>query len=259
MRNPIEIRKEKEDDHGRQSLSRDSSPPSIGCLATDTFTPMVPKPYRILVADDHSVVRRGIRAMLQSQPGVEVPWEASNGIEALQCIKKEKPDLVILDLTMPEMNGLEVVRSVRDESPTTDILVLTMHFSEELAREVLACGALAYVLKSDADTDLLVAVDHVRHHQPYFTSQLAISMSQNFLHGFNPDSESLIPGTPLTAREIEVIQLLADGRSNKEVASELGVSTRTVESHRNHIMRKMNFSSFSELVRFAVRNHLVEA
>ncbi len=220
---------------------------------------MSAKPYRILVADDHSVVRHGIRAMLQSQPGVQVCWEASNGVETLRCIKKEKPDLVVLDLTMPEMNGLEVVRAVRAESPSTDILVLTMHFSEELAREVLSCGALAYVLKSDADTDLLVALDHVRHHQPYFTSQLAISMTQNYLRGGNLLSQSALPGAPLTAREIEVVQRLAEGRSNKEVASDLGVSTRTVESHRNHIMRKMNFNSFSELVRFAVRNHLVDS
>ena len=205
------------------------------------------------------MVRRGIRAMLETQPGIQVSWEASNGVEALECIKKEKPDLVVLDLTMPEMNGLEVVRSIRDDSPTTDILVLTMHFSEELAREVLNCGALAYVLKSDADTDLLVAVDHVRHHQPYFTSQLTMSMSQNFIQSPNVAAESLIPGAPLTAREVEVVQLLAEGRSNKEVASQLSVSTRTVESHRNHIMRKMNFTSFSELVRFAVRNHLVDA
>jgi DNA-binding NarL/FixJ family response regulator len=220
---------------------------------------MNPKPYRILVADDHAVVRRGIRAMLQSQPGVEVCWEASNGVETLQCIKREKPDLVVLDLTMPEMNGLEVVRSVRSESPSTDILVLTMHFSEEIAREVLSCGALAYVLKSDADTDLLVAVDHVRHHQHYFTSQLSSSMTQNFLREPEGPAESLLPGTPLTPREIEVVQLLAQGRSNKEVAGDLSVSTRTVESHRNHIMRKMNFASFSDLVRFAVRNHIVDA
>jgi DNA-binding NarL/FixJ family response regulator len=197
--------------------------------------------------------------MLQTQPGVEVCWEASTGVEALQFIKKEKPDLVVLDLTMPEMNGLEVVRSVRVESPSTDILVLTMHFSEELAREVLSCGALAYVLKSDADTDLLVAVDHVRNHQPYFTSQLAMSMTQNFLYGTGVGAQSLLPGTPLTPREIEVVQLLAEGRANKEAASDLGVSTRTVESHRNHIMRKMNFGSFSELVRFAIRNHLVKS
>lgn len=237
---------------------REPYPQPMNSPSNGSSKSVLARPYRILIADDHSVVRRGIRDLLETQPGVEVAWEASNGVEALECIKKEKPDLLVLDLTMPEMNGLEVVRSVRELSPQTEILVLSMHFSEELAREVLACGALAYVLKSDADTDLLVAVDHVRHHQPYFTSQLALSMSQNFLNGSTP-TESLIPGSSLTAREIEVVQLLADGRSNKEVANTLGVSTRTIESHRNHIMRKMNFASFSDLVRFAVRNHLVEA
>lgn len=217
------------------------------------------KPYRILVADDHAVVRRGLRSLL-SQPGVEVCCEASTGVEAMEQIKKDKPDLVVLDLTMPDMNGLEVVQAVREQSPATGILVLTMHFSEELAREVLRCGALGYVLKSDADAELLAAVDHARHHQPFFTSKLAVSMVQNFVHG--PDgagsAEQGGSGSPLTPREMEVVQSLAEGKSNKQVAAALGVSTRTVESHRNHIMHKMNFASFSDLVRFAIRNNLVE-
>jgi DNA-binding NarL/FixJ family response regulator len=222
---------------------------------------MPAKPYRILVADDHPVVRRGLHALLGSQPGVEVCWEASTGVEAMEHVKNEKPDLVVLDLTMPEMNGLEVVRAVREESPSTEVLVLTMHFSEELAREVLRSGALGYVLKSDADTELLAALDHARHHQPFFTSRLAASMVQNFVQG--PEGagsgEGTLPDSPLTPREIEVVQLLAEGKSNKQVATALGVSTRTIESHRNHIMHKMNFASFSDLVRFAIRNNLVEA
>jgi DNA-binding NarL/FixJ family response regulator len=218
----------------------------------------IAKPYRVLIADDHVVVRRGVRAMLEAQPGIQVCSEASNGVETLHYIRKEKPDLLVLDLTMPEMNGLEVVRSVRQESPSTDILVLTMHFSEELARECLGFGALAYVLKSDADTDLLAAVDHIRHHQPYFTSQLAMTMTESFVRGPSGPVESLIPGTTLTPREVEVVQLLASGKSNKEVAGVLGVSTRTIESHRNHIMQKMKFTSFSDLVRFAVRPNLVD-
>lgn len=223
---------------------------------------MSAKSYRILVADDHAVVRRGLRALLGSQPGVEVCWEASTGVEAMEHVKKEKPDLLVLDLTMPEMNGLEVVRAVREESPSTEVLVLTMHFSEELAREVLRSGALAYVLKSDADAELLAAVDHVRHHQPFFTSRLAMTMVHNFVHGSADGSsdsgaQGALPGSPLTPREIEVVQLLAEGKSNKEVAVALAVSTRTVESHRNHIMHKMNFANFSELIRFAVRNNLV--
>src|ERR1700691_2049173 len=150
---------------------------------------MPSKPYRVVIADDHPIVRRGIRTMLQSQPGIEVCDEASNGIEALHLIRALKPDLLVLDLTMPEMDGLSVVSKARQESPATDILVLTMHFSEDLAREVLKCGALAYVLKSDADTDLLVAVDHIRNHEPYFTSQLSVSMAQNFIRDPSRTSE----------------------------------------------------------------------
>jgi DNA-binding NarL/FixJ family response regulator len=160
------------------------------------------------------------------------------------------------------MNGLEVVRVIRDESPSTDVLVLTMHFSEDLARETLRCGALGYVLKSDADTELLAALDHVRHHQSFFTNRLKISMAQNYVHRLDDPGDSGAGGvplnSPLTPREIEVVKLLAQGKSNKEVASALGVSTRTAECHRSHIMRKMNFASFSELIRFALRTSLVE-
>jgi DNA-binding NarL/FixJ family response regulator len=227
-------------------------------------SPMPAKSYRVLVADDHAVVRHGLRMLLESQPGIQVCWEASTGLEAMDYVKKERPDLLVLDLTMPEMNGLDVMRAVREESPSTDVLILTMHFSEELAREVLRCGALGYVLKSDADTELLAAVDHVRHHQPFFTNRLAISMAQNYVRkpgdlAGGAGEDGVIPNSPLTPREVEVVQLLAGGKSNKEVASKLGVSTRTVESHRNHIMHKMSFGSFSELVRFAIRNNLVEA
>jgi DNA-binding NarL/FixJ family response regulator len=219
-----------------------------------------PKPYRILVADDHAVVRRGLRSLLETQPGIEVCCEASTGPETLELVRTAKPDMVVLDLTMPDMNGLDVTRTVREESPSTAVLVLTMHFSEELAREVLRAGALAYVLKSDADSELLTAIDHVRHNQPFFTSALAASMAHTFVHGpaDAASGDKPLPGSPLTNREVEVIQLLAEGKSNKEAAVELGVSTRTVESHRTHIMHKMNFRSFSELVRFAVRNNLVD-
>jgi two-component system response regulator NreC len=218
--------------------------------------------YRVLVADDHGVVRHGLRVLLESQPGIQVCGEARTGVEAMDYVKKEKPDLLVLDLTMPDMNGLEVMRVVRKESPATDVLVLTMHFSEELAREVLRCGALGYVLKSDAHTQLLAAVDNVRHGQPFFTNRLQISMAQNYLRApgntVESDTDIVLPSSSLTPREIEVVRLLADGRSNKEVASTLGVSTRTIESHRNHIMNKMNFASFSELIRFAVRSNIVE-
>lgn len=216
------------------------------------------KPYRILVADDHAVVRTGLRALMASQLGIEVCCEASTGLETMAQVRKAKPDLVVLDLTMPEMNGLDVTRAIREEFPETDVLILSMHFSEELAREVFRAGALGYVLKSDAESDLLSAIDHVRHRQPFFTSQLAAWMMQSFVQN-NKEGDFIGDGDlPLTPREIEVVQLLAEGKSNKAVAAALNVSTRTVESHRNHIMRKMNFASFSELVKFAVRHNLVE-
>ncbi len=215
------------------------------------------RPYRVLVADDHAVVRRGLRNLLESQPGLEVAWEASNGAEAIQMVKVGRPDLVILDLTMPEIGGLDVLSAGKQESPSTEFVVLSMHFSDELAREVLRCGAIGYVLKSDADSELLAAVDHARHHQPFFTTSLAVSMARNFVDGRNP--ATLGDELRLTQREQEVVQLLASGKSNKEAAADLGVSPRTIESHRSRIMRRLNFRSFSDLVRFAVRERLVEA
>jgi len=217
------------------------------------------KPYRVLVVDDHDVVRRGVRALLEGQPGVEIYSEAATGTEAVEHVKRGKPDLVILDLTMPEMNGLEAARVIREASPQTDVLVLSMHFSEEIAREVLRVGARGYVLKSDANTELLAAVQRLRQGKSFFTSRLTASMADLFVHGVSSSTaEGQIPGLPLTQRELEIVRLLAEGKSNKEAAASIGVSTRTVESHRNHIMRKMKFASFSDLIRFALRNNLVE-
>jgi DNA-binding NarL/FixJ family response regulator len=217
------------------------------------------KNYRVLVADDHDVVRRGVRALLESQPGVEVCCEAATGVEAVEHVKKAKPDLVVLDLTMPEMNGLEAARVIRETSPETEVLILSMHFSEEIAREVLRVGARGYLLKTDANTELIAAVQRMRMGKTFFTSRLTASMADSFIHGSSdPNSMSPVPGSPLSPREVEIVQSLAEGKSNKETAAALGVSTRTIESHRNHIMRKMSFSSFSDLIRFAVRNNLVE-
>ncbi len=219
------------------------------------------KSYRVLVADDHALVRRGVRVLLESQAGIEVCCEAANGVEAIEHVKKAKPDLVVLDLTMPKANGLEVARAIRKESPSTEVLILTMHFSTDVAREVLRCGARGYVLKSDDDEELMTAVRHVQQGKPFFTGQLTEAMLDGFVcDDANSDAnrEGPLSGSPLTAREVEVVRLLATGKSNKQVAAALGVSTRTAESHRAHFMHKMKFTSFSELIRFAVRNNLVE-
>ena len=206
-------------------------------------------------------MRRGIRALLETEPGVEVCHEAADGLEALEYVKKHKPDMVLLDLTMPEMNGLEAVREIRELSPDTNVLILTMHFSEDVAREAFRSGAHGYVLKSDADLDLLNAVRQVQQRRPFFTGKLAVSLVDNFIQNPSegePTAEHPLPGTPLTAREVEILQMLATGMSNKQIAPAIGLSIRTVESHRNHIMHKMKFESFSDLMRFAIRNHLVE-
>jgi DNA-binding NarL/FixJ family response regulator len=216
------------------------------------------KGYRVLIADDHPVVRQGLRRLLEPQPGVEVCCEATTGTEALDLVKKGKPDLVVLDLTMPELNGLEAAREIHEVSPQTKILILSIHFSKEIAQEALRSGARLYILKSDADSDLVSAIEHLRQGKPLFTSRLAASMADSFLHGRTAE-ETALPKVPLTNREVEIVQLLSEGKSNKEVASMLGVSTRTVESHRNHIMHKMSFESFSDLVHFAIRNSLIEA
>ena len=210
------------------------------------------------MVDDHAIVRRGLRSLIESQPGLEVCAEAANGLEAMQHVIKDRPDLVVLDLTMPDKNGLEVTRLIREESPSTSVLVLTMHFSEEVAREVLRCGARGYILKSDADAELLTAISHIRKKKPFFTGKLATTMAESFARG-TPESDEPWGSdeAPLSAREMEVVQLLANGKSNKEAAALMGLSTRTVESHRSHIMRKMEFHSFSDLIRFAIRNDLI--
>ena len=217
------------------------------------------KSYRVLVADDHAVVRSGLKQLLEEQPGVEVCCEATTGVEAVENVKKTKPDMILLDLTMPDMNGLDAARQIREISPNTDILVLSMHYTEEIAREVLRSGARGYMLKSDANTELVTAINRVRRGEQYFTGCLASTMAESFAQTKAEGSDdSVIAGTSLTPREAEIIQLLAQGKSNKEAAAVLGVSTRTVESHRNHIMHKMEFESFSDMVRFAIRKNLVE-
>ena len=212
-------------------------------------------PLRILVADDHSVVRTGLRTLLESEEGWEVCAEASNGREAVEKARKLKPDVAVLDIGMPLVNGIEATRQMKKISPETEILILTMHDSESLIEEVLGAGARGYILKDDADLNLIRAVDVVRQHKPYLSSRVSEAVSKTALP---PEVETGLDRRRLTPREREILQLLAEGKSNKEIASFLDISVKTAETHRANIMLKLNFHSITELVRYAVRNNIIQ-
>ena len=222
--------------------------------------------YRILLADDHAIVRRGVRALLESQTGIEVCAEASDGYQAVELSRNQKPDLVILDLTMSPMDGLEASTMIRMECPETQVLILTMHFSDDMARKALLSGSLGYVLKTDFDEDLIVAVNEMRHLRTFISPRLALSMAQSYIRESGnavrtvspPNANGGAAVVPLTGRQIDVLRLLAHGKSNKEVAHQLGISTRTAEVHRNRMMQKLNCKSFCDLLLFAIRLKLVQ-
>jgi len=215
-------------------------------------------PLRIVIVDDHAVVRRGVRALLESQPGWEVIAEATTGREAVDVARRLQPDIVVMDISLPELNGLEATRQIRKETSRTEVLVLTMHHAEELARNVLQAGARGYVLKSDADDNLIAAIESLRQHKPFLTSAVTEFVLDDFLRHGNTNDE-VATATLLTAREREIVQLLAEGKSNKDAATALGISVKTIEAHRANLMRKLHLRSVSELVRYAIRNRIVQA
>jgi DNA-binding NarL/FixJ family response regulator len=213
---------------------------------------------RILIADDHQLIRRGLRELLSQQDEWHVVGEASNGIDAVELAVKLTPDVAILDFSMPGFNGPETARHILANVPQTSIVVLTMHDSEQVVREVLQAGARALVLKSDADRDLLAAIKAVAEKQYFFASRVAELILGEYLIG-NTVSAVLRKKAvaALTARESEVMGLLADGMTSKEAAMRLKISVRTVESHRVNIGRKLGFHSIADLVRYAIRNGIV--
>jgi DNA-binding NarL/FixJ family response regulator len=211
---------------------------------------------RILIADDHEVARRGVRSLLEAHPGWEVCGEAKDGREAVECANKMKPDLVLLDIGMPSLNGLDAARQILAASPETRILILTMHDSEQVVREVLAVGARGFLLKSDAGRDLVAAVEALQHNRTFFTTRVAQMVLEGYLH---PNNGSDRPCRHiLTPREREVIQLLAEGKTTKEVAVTLNLSVKTAETHRTNLMRKLDLHSVADLTLYAVRNSIVQ-
>ena len=211
---------------------------------------------RILIADDHALVREGLRNVLAERPDWVVCGEARNGRETVAKARELKPDVRVLDFAMPELNGLEVTRQVRAARPQTEVLILTMHESEQLARAALAAGAHGFVLKSDAGTTLVTAVEHLSQHRPFFTAKVSHMVLDHDQHPVVSAGEEKPAGDPLTAREREVVQLIAEGRSSKQVGDVLGISVKTVDTHRANLMRKLGIHSVSELVRYAIREKI---
>jgi len=208
---------------------------------------------RILIADDHEVVRSGLRAILEAHEGWNVVAEASDGKEAIAKAVEAKPDVAIIDYSLPTMNGVEATRQIRARVPSAEVLIFTMHDTDVLIGELLEAGARGYLLKSDAKQYLIAAVESLAGHRPFFTGRISEQLLDSFLAKHRDKSD-----TPLTPRERSVVQLIAEGRSNREMSEILNLSVKTIETHRAAAMRKLNVTSTAAIVRYAVRNRLVE-
>jgi DNA-binding NarL/FixJ family response regulator len=214
----------------------------------------------ILLADDHAIVRAGLRETLTLQPGWTICGEASNGHDAVRMARELSPDVMILDISMPDLSGVLVAREVRKLKSRTELLIFTMHDSEQLVREVLSAGARGFVLKSALPEILIQAVTSLLNHKPYFCPGITDAVLRGYLSpGSHSLSETIEGSENLTTRELLIVQLLAESRSNKVIASMLDISVKTVESHRGNVMRKLGAHSLADIVRYAIRNKLIEA
>jgi DNA-binding NarL/FixJ family response regulator len=207
---------------------------------------------RILIADDHEVVLSGLRAILEAHPNWEVVAEASDGKEAVAKAIETRPDVAVIDYSLPLANGIEATRKIRARLPRTEVLIFTMHDNETLVQELLKAGARGYLLKSDARRYLIGAIQSLALHRPFFTAKVSEALLDTFLA--KPNRRSLI-----TPREQHVVQLIAEGHTGKQIARILGISLKTVETHRASVMRKLHLGSAADLVRYAIRNEIVAA
>jgi DNA-binding NarL/FixJ family response regulator len=212
---------------------------------------------RILIADDHEIVRRGLKAVLSSRPGWIVCAEASNGREAVSLAAQQRPDIVVMDIAMPRLNGLDATRQIRKELPKTQVLILSLHYSDQLLREIVDAGARAYLSKSDASTELLTAVEALTDNRSFFKAG-ADKILIDGLCNLPSAAQAPLIHKSLSDREREVVQLVAEGKTSKEVAATLGISVKTAETHRANILRKLEMHSLSELVRYAIKHHMIE-
>src|SRR6202043_736897 len=204
---------------------------------------------RILVADDHEVMRTGVRALIEQEPGWQVCGTATNGQEAVEVARKLKPDVVVLDMTMPELDGLEALRQIKRALPNIEVVIFSAHHSEEVIEQLFDAGAKSYIQKSDAGRHLVAAIRSLAEHKPFFTPEISQILFSKFL-SVNPWKKQGAQKHTLTVSEREGVHLLAQGSSNKEVAKTLGVSVRTAETHRGVLMRKLGLDSLAALVRY---------
>jgi DNA-binding NarL/FixJ family response regulator len=212
------------------------------------------KKLRILIADDHALVRQGARVVLQARQGWRVVGEAANGHEAVRKALELKPDVAVVDIGMPELDGVEVARQIREGVPSTKVLILTMHESDQIVKRALDAGALGYVLKSDLTECLARAVKAVSEGKRFLTPKVSEIVLDGFLKTRSLRQQGERAGTRITPRESEVIRLLAEGKANKEIAAQLGITVRTVETHRAKIMLKLGLHSLAELIHYAMRH-----
>jgi DNA-binding NarL/FixJ family response regulator len=212
---------------------------------------------RILVADDHDLMRRGIRTIIESHKGWEICGEALTGYQAVAKAQELKPDVAILDISMPELNGIEAAKRIRKASEKTEILMLSMHYSDQIIRDVVDAGIRGYLVKSDSGRDLATALETLAAHKPFYSRCVSDVIVNPPRREIGSDSKRF--ASRVTSRENEIVQLLSEGKSSKEVAVQLDISVKTVETHRANIMRKLELHSLSELVRYAIRNQIIEA
>jgi two-component system, NarL family, response regulator NreC len=216
------------------------------------------RPLRILIADDHEVVREGMRALIEHEPGWQVCGTATNGQEAVEGARKLKPDVVVLDMAMPNLDGLEALREIKRALPNTEVVIFSAHHSEDVIGQLFDAGAKSYIQKSDAGRHLIAAIKSLAEHKPFFTSEISQILFAKFLSGSAGKKQSGQKHT-VTSRERDVVRLLAGGNSNKDVANCLGISIRTAETHRATLMRKLGLESLAALVRYAIRNNIIDA
>ncbi len=211
--------------------------------------------YRILLADDHTILRHGLKRLVESKHEYEVVGEAADGLAAIKMARTLQPDLVIMDISMPNMTGLQAIVEIREVAPRAKVMILTMHDSEEYIRQFLKQGACGYLLKDTASEELLAAVAEIRRGGSYFSSAIASRLSAARKNGGENGGTRF---DSLTKQELKVLKMLAEGQSNKEIAALLFISPKTVETHRTHIMKKLDLHDITELVRMAIKMNLIE-